>query len=130
MRAYGINVSDVEAVVQVAIGGRAFTRMIEGEKSYDIVLRLPADQRNDPEVIGRIPVDAPGQDGKPGVRVPCSSSSSGSTRTSPGDVHLPREQPPLHPHQVWRQRPGPGFHDSEAQRKVEDPKTGAASARI
>ena len=29
---YGINVSDVEAVVQVAIGGRAFTRMIEGEK--------------------------------------------------------------------------------------------------
>ena len=38
---YGINVADVEAVVQVAIGGRAFTQMVEGEKLYDIVLRLP-----------------------------------------------------------------------------------------
>ena len=63
---YGINVSDVEAVVQVAVGGRAFTRMIEGEKLFDIVLRLPIDQRDDPEIIGRIPVDAPGEDGKPG----------------------------------------------------------------
>ena len=38
---YGINVADVEAVVQVAIGGRAFSQMVEGEKLYDIVLRLP-----------------------------------------------------------------------------------------
>ena len=67
---YGINVADVEAVVQVAIGGRAFTQMVEGEKKFDIVLRLPIDQRDDPEVIGRIPVDAPGQDGKPGARIP------------------------------------------------------------
>jgi cobalt-zinc-cadmium resistance protein CzcA len=69
---YGINVSDVEAVVQVAVGGRAFTQMIEGEKRFDIVLRLPKDQRSDPNVIERIPVDTPGQDGKPGARIPLS----------------------------------------------------------
>ncbi len=79
---YGINVADVEAVVQVAIGGRAFTRMVEGEKVFDIVLRLPADQRNDPEVIGRIPVDAPGQDGKPGQESRFHNWLSGSTRIS------------------------------------------------
>ncbi len=52
---YGINVSDVEAVVQVAVGGRAFTRMVEGEKLFDIVLRLaqgparrPGGHRPDP----------------------------------------------------------------------------------
>jgi cobalt-zinc-cadmium resistance protein CzcA len=67
---YGINVSDVEDVVRVAVGGRAFTRMVEGEKLFDIVLRLPVDQRDDPEVIARIPVDAPSQDGKPGARIP------------------------------------------------------------
>ena len=67
---YGINVSDVEAVVQVAVGGRAFTRMVEGEKLFDIVLRLPKGQRDDPEVIGRIPVDTTGPDGKPGARIP------------------------------------------------------------
>ena len=39
---YGVNVADVEAMIQVAIGGRAFSQMVEGEKLYDIVLRLPA----------------------------------------------------------------------------------------
>jgi cobalt-zinc-cadmium resistance protein CzcA len=48
---YGINAADVEAVVQVAIGGKAFTQMVEGEKLYDIVLRLPENLRNDPTEI-------------------------------------------------------------------------------
>ena len=67
---YGINVADVESAVEVAIGGRAFSQMVEGEKLYDIVLRLPVASRDDPEQIGRIPVDVPGEEGKLGVRVP------------------------------------------------------------
>ena len=67
---YGINVADVEAVVQVAVGGRAFSQMVEGEKLYDIVLRLPKELRDDVEAIKRIPVDTPGTDGKHGTRVP------------------------------------------------------------
>jgi cobalt-zinc-cadmium resistance protein CzcA len=68
---YGMNVADVEAVVQVAIGGRAFSQMVEGEKLYDIVLRLPLSLRDDPNVISRIPIDAPpGADGQPGPRIP------------------------------------------------------------
>jgi cobalt-zinc-cadmium resistance protein CzcA len=68
---HGINVADVEAVVQVAIGGEAFTQMHEGEKRFDIVLRLPWDQRDDPEVIGLIPVDAPpNAEGGPRPRIP------------------------------------------------------------
>jgi cobalt-zinc-cadmium resistance protein CzcA len=67
---YGINVDDVETAVGVAIGGRAFSRMVEGEKLYDIVLRLPKASRDDPEEIARIPVDVPGEEGKLGMRVP------------------------------------------------------------
>jgi len=67
---YGVSVADVEEVVQVAVGGRAFTQMVEGEKRFNIVLRLPKDQRDDPEVIGRIPVDVPGRDGRPNARIP------------------------------------------------------------
>jgi len=67
---YGVNVADVEAAVQVAIGGKAFSQMVEGEKLYDIVLRLPVSLRDDPTVINRIPVDTPGQDGKTGARIP------------------------------------------------------------
>ena len=61
---YGINVADVEAVVEVAVGGHAFTEMVEGEKTYDIVLRLPEAMRDDPASIARIPVDIPGKDGR------------------------------------------------------------------
>jgi heavy metal efflux system protein len=68
---YGVNVADVEAVVQVAIGGKAFTQMVEGEKRYDVVLRLPSDLRDNPSSIAHILVDVPGgADGKPGNRVP------------------------------------------------------------
>ena len=103
--------SDVEAVVQVAVGGRAFTRMVEGEKLFDIVLRLPADQRDDPEVIGRIPVDAPGQDGKPGARIPLQQLGQHRSAQAGRHLHLPREQSPLHPDQVQRQGSRPGLDD-------------------
>ena len=45
--------------------------MVEGEKLYDIVLRLPLQLRDDPNVIGRIPIDGPPTaDGQPGPRIP------------------------------------------------------------
>ncbi len=70
---YGINVADVEAVVQVAVGGRAFSQMVEGEKLYDIVLRLPRKFRDDRESIARIPVDVhPGNEPGTNYRIPLS----------------------------------------------------------
>lgn len=87
---YGINVADVETVVQVAIGGRAFSEMVEGEKRFDIILRLPESLRGDPEVIGRIPIDVLGDDGKPGVRVPLSQLAQIRSHTS-GASYIYRE---------------------------------------
>ena len=128
---YGINVSDVEAVVQVAVGGRAFTQMVEGEKRFDIVLRLPKDQRDDPEVIGRIPVDTPGQDGKPGARIPLKQLVKIDPHKPGAVLHLPREQPPLHPDQVQRAGPRPGLDDRRGPAEGERPQVrGQASARV
>jgi cobalt-zinc-cadmium resistance protein CzcA len=67
---YGVNVDDVNDVIQVAIGGKPFSKMVEGEKLYDIILRLPHDLRKDPDAIGRIPVDLPGGEGRPTGQVP------------------------------------------------------------
>ena len=39
---HGVNVYDVEQVVQAAIGGEAFTQMVEGEKLFDITLAAAA----------------------------------------------------------------------------------------
>jgi cobalt-zinc-cadmium resistance protein CzcA len=69
---YGVNVDDLNDIVRVAVGGKAFSQMVEGEKLYDIVLRLPEDHRNDPAAIGRIPVDLPGIGGGEGARIPLS----------------------------------------------------------
>src|SRR5262249_47196407 len=38
---WNVSVTDVESVVQTAIGGKAFSQMIEGEKLFDITLRWP-----------------------------------------------------------------------------------------
>jgi heavy metal efflux system protein len=54
---WGVNVSDVEDVVEIAIGGKSFSQMIEGEKRFDIALRWPHRLRNDVNAILDIPVD-------------------------------------------------------------------------
>jgi cobalt-zinc-cadmium resistance protein CzcA len=87
---YGINVADVEAVVQVAVGGGAFSQMVEGEKLYDIVLRLPESLRDDPDVIARIPVDVPGEDGRAGARIPLGSLAQIDPH-KPGASYIYRE---------------------------------------
>jgi heavy metal efflux system protein len=123
---YGINVSDVEAVVQVAVGGRAFTRMVEGEKLFDIVLRLPKGQRDDPEVIGRIPVDTPGPDGKPGARIPLQELVVNILAHKPGAAYIYRENNRRYiPIKFSVKDRDLASTIAEAQRLVTDPKTGA-----
>ena len=43
---YGINVSDVEAVIQAAVGGQAATQVIQGEKLFDLVVRMKPQYRS------------------------------------------------------------------------------------
>jgi heavy metal efflux system protein len=122
---YGINVSDVEAVVQVAVGGRAFTRMVEGEKLFDIVLRLPKGQRDDPEVIGRIPIDTTGPDGKPGARIPLQQVVNIEAH-KPGAAYIYRENNRRYiPIKFSVKGRDLASTIAEAQEKVKDPKSGA-----
>ncbi len=37
---YGINVSDVEDVIAMAVGGKAATQILEGERRFDVTVRL------------------------------------------------------------------------------------------
>lgn len=56
---YGINVSDVEAVVQAAVGGQAATQVIQGEKLFDLVVRMQPQYRSDAQHIGNLLVGTP-----------------------------------------------------------------------
>jgi cobalt-zinc-cadmium resistance protein CzcA len=54
---WNLNVSDVQAVVDTAVGGKAFSQMIEGERSFDITLRYPRALRSNLDAILDIPVE-------------------------------------------------------------------------
>jgi cobalt-zinc-cadmium resistance protein CzcA len=57
---YGINVADVEAVVQAAVGGQAATQVIQGEKLFDLVVRMKPEFRENAQEIGNLLVGTPG----------------------------------------------------------------------
>ncbi len=56
---YGINVSDVQAVIEAAVGGQAATQVIQGEKLFDLVVRMQPQFRSSPEQIGNLLVGTP-----------------------------------------------------------------------
>jgi len=62
---YGLNVVDVQNVIETAVGGKEATEIWEGERKYPVVVRLQEDQRRDIATIGKIPVETPR-----GFRVP------------------------------------------------------------
>ena len=45
---WGVSAADVNNLVQCAVGGKAQTSMIEGEKIFDVTLRWPKDRRAKP----------------------------------------------------------------------------------
>ena len=56
---YGINVADVEAVVQAAVGGQAATQVIQGEKLFDLVVRMHPQFRESAQAIASLLVGTP-----------------------------------------------------------------------
>jgi heavy metal efflux system protein len=56
---YGINVADVQAVVEAAIGGQAVTQVIQGEKLFDLVVRMQPQFRSSAQQIGNLLVGTP-----------------------------------------------------------------------
>ena len=56
---YGLNVGDVEQVVQAAIGGQAVTQVFEGEKKFDLTVRWAPAFRKDLQTIRNILVATP-----------------------------------------------------------------------
>jgi len=56
---YGINVADVEAVVQAGVGGQAATQVIQGEKLFDLVVRMKPEFRESEQQIANLLVGTP-----------------------------------------------------------------------
>jgi len=73
---YGLQVADVNAVVQAAVGGQAVTQVYEGERLFDLVVRFLPEFRQDVDAIGNILVSTPD-----GARIPLKQVASITTQT-------------------------------------------------
>jgi cobalt-zinc-cadmium resistance protein CzcA len=74
---WGVQVADVDNVINTAVHGAAQTQMVEGEKTFDITLRWPQQRREDQEALLEIPVDIVNNQ-----LTSTSSPSAGQTRWS------------------------------------------------
>jgi heavy metal efflux system protein len=73
---YGLQVADVNAMVQAAIGGQAVTKVYEGERLFDLVIRFLPEYRQDVEAISNILVSTPA-----GARIPLKQLATIATQT-------------------------------------------------
>ena len=81
---YGINVADINEIIETAVGGKAATEVLEGDRKFEVVLRFPEERRNSVEAIGNILVRAP-----TGVGIPLAQLANISI--SEGPVQISRE---------------------------------------
>jgi cobalt-zinc-cadmium resistance protein CzcA len=56
---YGLNVADINTLIQTAIGGDTATQVVQQEKQFDLIVRLEQQYRDNPEEIGNILVATP-----------------------------------------------------------------------
>lgn len=81
---YGINVADIQEVIETAVGGKVATEIIEGQLRVGVLVRFPEGRRNTSEAIGNILVDAAG-----GRRIPLADLAAITEEEGP--VQISRE---------------------------------------
>ncbi|AMK17035.1 MULTISPECIES: efflux RND transporter permease subunit [Sphingobium] len=77
----GLNIDDVQTVVSTAMGGAEAGQVFEGDRRFDIVVRLPEKLRQDPVLLERLPIPLPG-----GGAVPLSEVASIEQTTDPNQI--------------------------------------------
>ncbi|MDO8334472.1 MAG: CusA/CzcA family heavy metal efflux RND transporter [Nitrosomonas sp.] len=61
MARYGLNGRDVQDVVAMSVGGRSTGMIFEGDRRFDLQIRLPEHLRSDIEALKRLPISIPVQ---------------------------------------------------------------------
>ena len=78
---HGLNVADVQSIIETAIGGKDVTTLYEGERRYSVVVRFPPQVRQSAEAIGNTLLPTPG-----GAQVPLSSLASIQLMDGPAQI--------------------------------------------
>ncbi len=88
---YGLNVADVQDTIATAIGGREAGTLFQGDRRFDILVRLPENVRNDLDAIRRLPLPLPREQGGAGRTSYIPLSEVATLDMAPGPNQVSRE---------------------------------------
>jgi cobalt-zinc-cadmium resistance protein CzcA len=86
----GLNIGDVQEMIATATAGRVAGTLFEGDRRFDIVVRLPEDRRSDIDALRRLPVALPGT--KEGGHSFITLGEIATFDVAPGPNQLSREE--------------------------------------
>ncbi|MCS6967721.1 MAG: CusA/CzcA family heavy metal efflux RND transporter [Cytophagales bacterium] len=86
---YGLNVSDIAELIEVAIGGKPISQLFIGNKVYDIICRYSEESRNSPEKIANLMLTS-----GTGAKIPLSQVAD--VRLGTGESTITREMNKRH----------------------------------
>jgi cobalt-zinc-cadmium resistance protein CzcA len=87
MALYGVNMADAQAVIEMAIGGKAATILYEGERRFDVRIRYQKEFRDDQKKIENLMV--PGSDG---AKIPLKEICTFKSNTGPAFIYRDNNQ--------------------------------------
>ena len=87
---YGLNVSDVNNVVQAALGGMTATTLLEADRQFGVVVRLAPEYRNNIDTVRNLKVGVPTANGN--AYVPLSELASITLDTGASYIFRERNQ--------------------------------------
>ena len=83
----GLTLSEVQENISTAIGGSQAGTFFEGDRRFDIVVRLPDAQRASLEAINQLPIPLPKQEGSSQSYVPLSELAAVTVEVGPNQVN-------------------------------------------
>src|SRR3989344_204669 len=83
---YALNIGDIQDTLATAVGGKEAGTLFEGDRRFDIVVRLPEDVRTDLEAVRRLPIALKGGDGEGARFIPLSEVASIDSAPGPNQV--------------------------------------------
>lgn len=87
----GLNVNDIQEALSIAVGGREAGLVFQGDRRFDILVRLPDEARGNLDAIRRIPIRLPIADGAAGLPGYVQLGDVASLDIAPGPNQISRE---------------------------------------
>jgi cobalt-zinc-cadmium resistance protein CzcA len=82
----GLNIGDIQQVVSASYGGAVAGQVFEGDRRFDIIVRLPEAVRRDVDAIGRLRIPLPAGGEGPRGFVPLAEVAAITVETGPNQI--------------------------------------------